>query len=83
MRLSNPYDNAQMEAGWSTLKTVLLPHGSAFTSLEEAPLEVAYFFDTYFHIDRHHSALGNCSSHHFETSLLYPLLAPYQFVLDI
>ena len=41
-RPGNPYDNAQAEAGWSTLKTELLPHGTAFTSLEEARLEVAH-----------------------------------------
>ena len=40
-RPGNPYDNAQAEAGWSTLKTELLPHGGAFASLEEARLEVA------------------------------------------
>jgi transposase InsO family protein len=33
-RPGNPYDNAQAEAGWSTLKTELLPHGGAFASLE-------------------------------------------------
>ncbi|MBT9395072.1 YWFCY domain-containing protein [Hymenobacter sp. NST-14] len=37
-RLGNPYDNAQAEAGWGTLKTELLPHGTAFASLEEARL---------------------------------------------
>ena len=40
-RPGNPYDNAQAEAGWSTLKTELLPGGSPFASLEEAHLEVA------------------------------------------
>ncbi|UOR07387.1 hypothetical protein MUN82_09870 [Hymenobacter aerilatus] len=32
-RPGNPYDNAQAEADWSTLKTELLPHGGAFASL--------------------------------------------------
>lgn len=41
-RPGNPYDNAQAEAGWSTLETELLPHGTAFPSLEEARLEVAH-----------------------------------------
>ena len=41
-RPGNPYDNAlpgttQAEFGWS-LKTELLPHGTAFASLEEARL---------------------------------------------
>jgi putative transposase len=34
----NPYNNAQVKADWSTLKTELLPHGSAFASLQEARL---------------------------------------------
>ena len=41
-RPGNPYDNAQAETGWSTLKTELLPHGNAFASLAEARLEVAH-----------------------------------------
>ena len=57
-RPGNPYDNAQAEAGWSTLKTELLPHGTAFASLEEACLEVAYYLDTYSNLDRRHAALG-------------------------
>ncbi|MBC8082088.1 MAG: DDE-type integrase/transposase/recombinase [Hymenobacter sp.] len=39
-RPGNSYDNTQAEAGWSTLKTELLPPGGAFASLEEARLEV-------------------------------------------
>jgi len=65
-RPGNPYDNAQAEAGWSTLKTELLPNGGTFTSLEEARLEVAYYLDTYFNLDRRHSALGYRSPHQFE-----------------
>ena len=74
-QLGNPYDNAQAKAGWSTLKTELLPHGGAFTSLEEAQLEVAYYLDTYFNLDRRHSALGYRPPHQFETDLL--LYLPY------
>ncbi|MGI4736938.1 MAG: integrase core domain-containing protein [Janthinobacterium lividum] len=64
----NPYDNAQAEAGWSTLKTELLPHGGAFASLEEARLEearleIAYYLDTYFNLDRRYSTLGYRSPH--------------------
>ncbi|WP_394370834.1 transposase [Hymenobacter siberiensis] len=51
----NPFDNAQAEAGWSTLKTDLLPGGSPFASLEEARLEVAHYLDAYFNLDRRHS----------------------------
>jgi transposase InsO family protein len=65
-RPGNPYDNAQAEAGWSTLKTELLPPGSAFANLEEARLEVAYYLDIYFNLDRRHSALGYRSPHQFE-----------------
>ncbi|OUJ69923.1 IS3 family transposase [Hymenobacter crusticola] len=65
-RPGNPYDNAQAEAGWSTLKAELLPHGGAFATLEEARLEVAHYLDTYFNLDRRHSALGYRSPHQFE-----------------
>ena len=58
-----PYDNAQAEAGCSTLKAELLPHGGAFASLQEVILKVAYYFDTYFNLDRRHSALGYRSPH--------------------
>ena len=68
-RPGNPYDNAQAEAGWSTLKTELLPHSTAFASLEEARLEVAHYLDTYFNLDRRHSALGYRSPHQFEQDL--------------
>ncbi len=68
-RPGNPYDNAQAEAGWSTLKTELLPPGTAFASLEEARLEVAYYLDTYFNLNRRHSALGYRSPHQFEHDL--------------
>ncbi|WP_167852269.1 integrase core domain-containing protein [Hymenobacter elongatus] len=44
-RPGNPYDNAQAETGWSTLKTELLSHGTTFASLEEARLEVARYLD--------------------------------------
>ena len=65
-RPGNPYDNAQAEAGWSILKTELLPYGGAFASLEEAHLEVAYYLDTYLNLDRRHSALGYRSPQQFE-----------------
>ncbi len=68
-RPGNPDNNAWAEADWSTLKTELLPGGSPFASLEEARLEVAHYFDTYFNPDRHHSALGYHSSHQFKRYL--------------
>lgn len=68
-RPGNPYDNAQAEAGWSTLKTELLPGGTLFASLEEARLEIAWYLDTYFNLDRRHSALNYRSPHQFEQDL--------------
>lgn len=65
-RPGNPYDNAQAEAGWSTLKIESLPGGSPFASLENALLEVFHYLDTYFNSDRHHSALGYRSPYQFE-----------------
>ena len=65
-RPGNPYDNAQAEAGWSTLKTELLPGGSPFACLEEVRLEVAHYLDTYFNRDRRHSAPGYRSPHQIE-----------------
>jgi len=69
-RPGNPYDNAQAEAGWSTLKTELLPGNAPFASLEEARLEIAWYLDVYFNLDRRHSAHGYRSPHQFETGLL-------------
>lgn len=66
-RPGNPYDNAQADAGWSTLKTELLPHGTAFASLEESRLEVVWHLDIY--LDRRHSVLGYRSPHQFEHDL--------------
>ena len=68
-RPGNPYDNAQAEAGWSTLKTELLPGGSPFACLEEVRLEVAHYLDTYFNRDRRHSAPGYRSPHQIEHDL--------------
>jgi transposase InsO family protein len=68
-RPGNPYDNAQAEAGWSTLKTELLSGGSPFVSLDEARLEVTHYLDTYFNLDRCHSALGYRSPYQFQQEL--------------
>ena len=53
------------EAGWSTLKTELLPGNAPFASLEEARLEIAWYLGVYFNLDRRHSALGYRSLHQF------------------
>ena len=68
-RPGNPYGNTWAEAGWSTLKTELLPCGIAFASLEEARLEVAHYLDTCFNLNRRHSALDYRSPHQFEHDL--------------
>lgn len=65
-RPGNLYDNAQAEAGWSTLKTELLSNGDTFASLEEARLEFTYYLNTYFNLDRRHSALAYRSPHQFK-----------------
>ena len=65
-RPGNCSDNAQAEAGWSTLKTELLPHGAAVAWLEQARLEGAHYLDVYFHLERRHSALGYRSPHQVE-----------------
>ena len=68
-RPGNPYKNAQAEAGWSVLKTKLLPSGSPCASLEKASREVAWYLDTYFNLDRRHCAPGYRSPHQFENDL--------------
>ena len=65
-RPGNPCKNVQAEAGWSIFKTELLPSGSSFASLEKARLEIAWYLNTYFNLDRRHSAPGYCSLHQFE-----------------
>ena len=47
-----------VESGWSTLKTELLPHGTAFASLEEARLKGAYSLETCFNRHCRHAARG-------------------------
>ncbi|MCC3155062.1 hypothetical protein LJ738_18435 [Hymenobacter sp. BT770] len=46
-----------------------MPGGSPFASLEEAQLEVTHYLDTYFNLDRRHSALDYRSHHQFEHDL--------------
>jgi putative transposase len=54
---------------YSLYSTYWLTSIGAFTNLEEARLEVAYYLDTYFNLDRRHSALGYRSPHQFERDL--------------
>ncbi|WP_310397528.1 hypothetical protein [Hymenobacter sp.] len=57
-RPGNPHDNAQAEAGWSTLKTELLAPRHCLCLPQDSPAgwQVAYYLDTYFNLDRRHSA---------------------------
>lgn len=57
-RTGNPYDNALVESGWSTLKTELLPHQAAFADLAEATTEIEYYLGTYYNTQRLHSAIN-------------------------
>jgi transposase InsO family protein len=47
-RPGNSHDNVQAEASWNSLKMESLPSSGAFNNSEKAPLEVAYYLDTYF-----------------------------------
>ena len=47
-RTGNPYDNALVESGWSTLKTELLPQQAVFEDLRQATEEVEYYVGTYY-----------------------------------
>ena len=60
-------------AGWSTLKTELLPRGACFADLEEARLELAEYLDHYYHTQRLHSALGYCTPLEIELQYLFNL----------
>jgi hypothetical protein len=64
-RPGNPYGNAQAETGWSTLKMSCCPAAWSFACLEEARLS-RHYLDTYFSLDRRHSALGYRSPHQFK-----------------
>lgn len=61
----NCYDNAAMEAFWSTLKTEELHHHK-FASLKEAKLAIFDYIETFYNRKRIHSALGYKSPVEFE-----------------
>jgi transposase InsO family protein len=68
--LGNCYDNAAMEAFWSTLKTELI-HQCNFQNLQEARLAVFDYIETFYNRKRLHSALGFKSPVEFEQQLTY------------
>lgn len=66
----NCYDNAAMEAFWSTLKAELI-HRRVFQHLAQARLEIFDYIETFYNRQRLHSALGYQSPAEFEKQLTY------------
>lgn len=66
----NCYDNAAMEAFWSTLKTELV-HQSNFQHLQDARLAIFDYIETFYNRKRLHSALGFQSPVEFEQQTTY------------
>ena len=64
-RTGNCYDNAAMEAFWSTLKTEELHHHH-FATQKEAKLAIFNYIETFYNRKRIHSALGYKSPVEFE-----------------
>jgi putative transposase len=64
------YDNAAMEAFWSTLKTEWV-HAKQFSDLAAARLAIFDYIETFYNRKRIHSALGFKSPVEFEQELLY------------
>jgi transposase InsO family protein len=63
------YDNAGMEAFWSTLKSELLPEEGVFESLATARLCLFEYLEIYYNRKRRHSSLGYLSPENYEKSL--------------
>ena len=66
----NCYDNAAMEAFWSTLKSELI-HRYQFQDLAQARLAIFDYIETFYNRKRLHSALGYQSPVEFEQQLNY------------
>ena len=64
-RKGNCYDNAMMEAFWSTLKWELI-YRRDFVNLPEVRAAVFEYIEVFYNRQRLHSALGYVSPHHFE-----------------
>ena len=64
------YDNAAMEAFWSTLKSELI-HQHLFRDLAHAKLAIFDYIETFYNPKRLHSALGYQSPVEFERQLNY------------
>lgn len=66
----NCYDNAKMEAFWSTLKTELV-HRKSFTDLPQARSALFQYIEIFYNRQRLHSALGYKTPVEFEQSSTY------------
>jgi len=64
-RKGNCYDNAMMEAFWSTLKWELI-YRRDFVDLPDVRAAVFEYIEVFYNRQRLHSALGYVSPHHFE-----------------
>lgn len=69
-RKGNCYDNAAMEAFWSTLKSELV-HLTLFRDEHEARRAIFEYIEVFYNRERLHSALGYQSPVDFEQSLTY------------
>ena len=65
-RKGNCYDNAVMEAFWSTLKLELIYRSEAFNSCAQARQSLFDYIEVFYNRQRLHSALGYQSPAAFE-----------------
>jgi putative transposase len=63
----NCYENATMEAFFSTLKTECFPDNQVFSSRAQARREIFEYIELYYNNQRLHSALGYQTPCHYET----------------
>jgi len=59
-RRGNCYDNAPMESFWGTLKNELVHH-RRYETRDQARREITEYIELFYHRQRRHSRLGNCS----------------------
>jgi transposase InsO family protein len=65
--VGNCYDNATMEAFFSTLKTECFPDNQVFASRAQARREIFEYIEVYYNNQRLHSALGYQAPRQYET----------------
>ena len=66
--VGNCYDNATMEAFFSTLKTECFPDNQVFASRAQAQREIFEYIEVYYGNQRLHSALGYQTPSQYETA---------------